>query len=256
MSSQWNLIGEIPPLGADEVQIWRIGMDDAAGWIDHYTSFLNAEEQARASRHRAGQVRDHFIIGRACLRVLLENALKIDANNIEFAEGVHGKPEIASIEDHDIAFNVAHSQNTVLIALGRQGSLGVDVEYFDRATDVMEVAQANFTQNESDALAAIADHEARLRTFYRYWTRKEAVGKADGRGLLLPLASFDVSFRSMESQPVHIDGPSHKERKSYFVSDLDLGEKAAAAVALESSPSHINKMVFPLRLHRVAAAGQ
>jgi 4'-phosphopantetheinyl transferase len=247
MSNKWNLVSDLPPLEADEVHLWRIDLADAAGLAGRYTSLLSVSEQADANRRRVGQVRDHFILGRACSRVLIGSALGMSSSKINIVKGIHGKPEIPAIDGHGISFNLAHSKDTLLIALRRQGSVGVDVEYFDRSIDIMEVALANFTENESNSLAAIADPQARLTAFYSYWTRKEAVGKADGRGLLVPLASFDVSVESMNSHPVHVKDSPDQEGKLYFVSDLDLGDTMAGALALESSEARIRSLIFPLQ---------
>ncbi len=246
MSSEWNLVNVLPPMKDDEVHLWRIELGGAPDLIDRYAALLSAPEQAQAHRHRAALVRDHFTIGRACLRVLLGNALGIGSHEVSITKGIHGKPETPPVGGRRISFNIAHSKGTVLIVLGRQGPVGVDVEYLDRLTDIMEVARANFTENESNILTAISDPETRLRTFYRYWTRKEAIVKADGRGLLLPLASFDVSFESMDAQPVRVNETFDAEGKVYFVTDLDLGDKAVAALALESSRSRVSRFLFPL----------
>jgi 4'-phosphopantetheinyl transferase len=246
MSNKWNLVDALPRLEDAEVQLWRIELDDTS-LSSRYASVLSATEQAHAVRLRIGQVRDHFIIGRSCLRILLGNALGAGAPDVLITKGIHGKPEAAATSGLSVSFNLAHSKDTLLIALRRRGAVGVDVEHIDRSIDLMEVAHANFTEKESASLAAIADPGIRLRTFYLYWTRKEAIGKADGRGLLLPLASFDISFASMDSQPIRVNEPPNGEGKLYFVTDLDLGEKAVAALALESSSSGINKLIFPLQ---------
>jgi 4'-phosphopantetheinyl transferase len=246
MSSTWNSVHLLPPLEAGEVQLWRLDLAGASGLSDRYASLLSPVERLHASRCRAGQVRDHFTVGRACLRVLLGNTFEMDPRLATIIEGVHGKPETPDLGEGHVSFNVAHSKDTILIALVRKGLIGVDVEYFDRSTDIMEVAQHNFTAKESNALAAIADPHARLKTFYRYWTRKEAVLKADGQGLLAPLASFDISFESVQSHPVLISESSNDRSKLYFVSDLDLGIDAAAAFAVETPGCRISQLSFPL----------
>ena len=245
MSSQWRLITALPPLEDDEVQLWRIDLAVAAGSADHTTSILSTSEQADANRRRIGRVRDHFTIGRTCLRVLIGNALRIDPRDVVIEKGIHGKPEIPTSSGSSLSFNLTHSHDTLLIALRQQGAVGVDVEHFDRSTDIMEIAQANFTEDEACSLAAITDPEARLQLFYRYWTRKEAIGKADGRGLLLPLASFDVACETMNSHPVRVTESPGNEGKLYFISDLDLGGRFAGALALESSESRVSRMIFP-----------
>jgi 4'-phosphopantetheinyl transferase len=245
MLNQWSVINALPPLEDNEVQLWRIDLAAAAGAADRFTSLLSSSEKAHAGRRRAGQVRDHFTIGRACLRVLIGNAQGMDPRDVAIVKGVHGKLETPAIGGRSLSFNLAHSSNTLLIALRRQGAVGVDVEHFDRSTDIMEVAQANFTEDETNSLAALTDPETRIRTFYRYWTRKEAIGKADGRGLLLPLASFDVSFASMNSHPIRVNESPDKEGKLYFVTDLYLGDRIAGALALESAESRVTRLIFP-----------
>jgi 4'-phosphopantetheinyl transferase len=110
----------------------------------------------------------------------------------------------------------------------------------------MDVAKHNFTETETSSLEAIADTETRHKTFYRYWTRKEAVLKADGRGLIASLASFDVSFESLHQHPIRMHESTDDQGKIFFVSDLALGIEAAAAIALESPDSPINQLIFPL----------
>jgi 4'-phosphopantetheinyl transferase len=247
MPDQWSSVYALPPLEFGEVQIWRINLTDIANPPQGNPSFLSATEQATADRRRIGRTRDHFTIGRTCLKILLGNALGIDPAQIILEQGTHGKPEIPAHSGSSLQFNVAHSKDTILIALSRQNSVGVDVEYIDQATDIMEVAHANFTENETDALAAIADLNARRHAFYSCWTRKEAIVKADGRGLLLPLISFDVFGESMEGQPVRVNEPD-KNPKDYFISDLDLGPDAVGALAFESPDFSLRKLIFPLAL--------
>jgi 4'-phosphopantetheinyl transferase len=246
MPDQWSSVHALPPLEFGEVQIWRINLVDATNPPQGDPSFLNATEQATAARRRIGRTRDHFTIGRTCLKILLGNTLGADPSQIILEQGLQGKPEIPALSGSSLQFNVAHSKDTILIALSHQTPVGVDVEYIDQATDIMEVAHANFTENETASLAAIADLKTRRLVFYSYWTRKEAIVKADGRGLLLPLTSFDVFGESMESQPVRVNEPADKKPKDYFVSDLDLGPEAVGALALESPGCRLRRLIFPL----------
>lgn len=248
MSNQWSSVHSLPPLESAEVQLWRINLVDAASPVEENFSLLSPLEQATASRRRAGRTREHFAIGRTCLKILLGNALGVDPGQLILAQGPHGKPEIPTLNGNCLQFNVSHAKDTILIALSRQTPVGVDVEYIDLATDIMEVAHANFTENETASLAAIADPEIRRRAFYIYWTRKEAIVKTDGRGLLLPLTSFDVAGESMHLQSVRVSESTSEvqQPKDYFVSDLDLGPQAVGALALESADCRLRKLIFPL----------
>jgi 4'-phosphopantetheinyl transferase len=243
MSSQWNSVHILPHLLAHEVQLWRIDLGDTFDSA-YYASLLTPSELADANRRRAGEVRDHFTIGRACLRVLLGNAVGIDIRDITITKGAHGKPSIPTTGDTRISFNIAHSKNTLLIAIGRQEAIGVDVEYIDRSVDLMEVAQANFTEDEIARLLSIRDKDEQQKTFYTYWVRKEAIAKADGRGLLLAMNSFDVSADSMNHHRVEVKEPGRSQ--SYFVSDLELGDEIAGALALTSPECKLHQLIFPL----------
>ena len=244
--SDWKQIDILPPLEAGEVQLWRIDLAGATGLHHRFVPLLTPSEQLHANRCRPGQAQEHFSVGRACLRALLGRASGLDPHSLTIASGVHGKPELSSSNGSSVSFNVAHSKDTILIVLARNGLVGVDVEHFDRSTDIMEVAQYNFTANESSSLAAIADPQARLKTFYRYWTRKEAVLKADGRGLIASLASFDIPFASVSRHPVRVSDSTEDQGKLFFVSDLSLGIEAAAALAVESSHWPVRQLIFPL----------
>jgi 4'-phosphopantetheinyl transferase len=246
MVSDWKQIDILPPLEAGEVQLWRIDLAGATGLHNRFTKLLSPSEQLHASRYRLDQAQVHFSVGRACLRTLLGNATRLDPLSIAITTGVHGKPEAPDLNGHRVNFNVAHSKDTILIALSREGPVGVDVEYFDRPTDIMDVAKHNFTETETSSLEAIADPQTRHRTFYRYWTRKEAVLKADGRGLIASLASFDVSFESLHQHPIRMRKSTDDQGKLFFVSDLTLGIEAAAAIALESPDYPIKQLIFPL----------
>jgi 4'-phosphopantetheinyl transferase len=174
----------------NEVQVWRLDLGCAAvaDWVEAGWDLLSPEEAVRASRMRAGNARDEAVAGRAALRRLLADELDCDARELRFLTGEHGKP---SLGFGGIDFNVAHAQGMVLIALSRAGAVGVDVEEMTRPVEALEVAHAAFHPAELRLIEqASSDEQAEL--FYRCWTRREAIAKADGRGLMLPPESFSV----------------------------------------------------------------
>jgi len=242
MVDEWQQVDAIPGLGADEVQVWRF---DLAQWARpelEWLRMLSSEEAERAGRLRAGQVRMQFLVGRSCLRQLLGRELEIATDAVGIVTGTYGKPQTSPAHGIPLHFNVAHSRSTVLIALSRTGPVGVDVEYLDRKTDVMEVARHALTAAEMDALRAIADGDARRSAFFECWTRKEAVVKADGRGLSLALSSFEIPVgATCHMLPIAVGGNERFVGTRYFVSDLPGGTRdeggtaSAVAVAVQTS---------------------
>jgi 4'-phosphopantetheinyl transferase len=248
MLGKWNPVDALPPLEENELQLWRIEVDDAIGILPAYYSLLSPEESDRASRRRKGQLRDQFVLARACLRILLGHRLLVTPHQVPIYENSYGKPETPVMNGRGISYSVAHSQGTILIALCCEGAVGVDIEHLDRVTDIMEIAQMSFTPTEIMKLAALEEPCDRSLAFYRCWTQKEAVIKADGRGVSLSLSAFEVPIHSAQSSPVLLSESSEDPGKLYFVSEIPLGSKdAVGAVALDSVNYRINMLNFPVR---------
>jgi len=96
---------------------------------------------------------------------------------------VYGRPCWANGPD----FNISHSGNRVVCVLSLQGRVGIDLELC--ADLSIGDFQSQFTALE---WAAITGSETPLLTFYRYWTAKESLIKADGRGLQVPLDGIEI----------------------------------------------------------------
>ncbi len=87
-----------------------------------------------------------------------------------------GKPLLAGA---GVAFSISHTEGMTICALSRHCELGVDVEV------VQEVDPAEFEGFFTPAeMAHIRAGRPPWRTLLGLWTAKEAVLKADGRGLL------------------------------------------------------------------------
>lgn len=92
--------------------------------------------------------------------------------------GPWGRPFLAGGPE----FNLSHSGDLVLCAVARGVRLGVDIELV--APLELEDLAASFLPREWREITA---HPDPLGRFYDFWTAKEAVAKAEGLGLSLPL---------------------------------------------------------------------
>lgn len=90
--------------------------------------------------------------------------------------------------DYTLDFNISHSGNWVVLAVGRQLRLGIDVEEL-RPID-LEAMTPFFTPEECGYIQSTIQP---LTTFYAIWTQKEAVLKANGKGLHLALEQVQLS---------------------------------------------------------------
>jgi 4'-phosphopantetheinyl transferase len=230
----WQEVVAWPELGEDEAQIWRLDVERADGSVQGKQALLRecyavltGEERERAARMRAGTPREEFVVGRGGLRRLLGRVLDVDARRLSLVTGAHGKPEVPGC---GVAFNVAHSRGVVLIALTRSGPIGVDVEYVDGAVEVGDVARSAFAAEDVARLDRMRSSEERLREFYRCWTRREAVAKADGQGLML------------EAMPVGLEAET--EVSGYFVRGVEVGSCHAGAVATLKKGVRVRQYCF------------
>lgn len=186
------------PILADEVHLWQVALACNREQRERLYATLDAEERARAARYHFRQLRDRFVVGRGALRAILGACLGIAPEAVRFRYGPHGKPALSQGTDRDgLCFNVSHSGALALIAVTRDRQLGVDLEQLRPELAEPAVAAHFFSPREVAALAQTPATEYPA-AFFRCWTRKEALVKATGLGLSLPLDSFDVSLAADE----------------------------------------------------------
>jgi len=93
----------------------------------------------------------------------------------------YGKPEVPGL-----SFSISHSSALIGLAFSTECMPGFDVESIRPIP--LEDFKEHFSKREWSSLKNENDFEA----FYRLWTSKEAVVKADGRGLSIPLQSITL----------------------------------------------------------------
>ncbi len=130
-----------------------------------------------------------------------------------------GKPYIPGF----LPFNITHSGRVVACAvLKEKGNIGIDVE------KIREIEVRNFTkQFSAPEMMQILSSKNPTNTFFEYWTIKEAVMKADGRGMRIPLhgiklrrgiATIDDLDVEWNLYPLDL----HESVKSHLSSDFKL----------------------------------
>lgn len=179
-------------IAAGEVHVWCWPLDEDDGRLAADTALLDPEEHSRLERFRFDRHRIRFAASHANLRRILGAYLRLPPESLAFRANRFGKPEVHGLGPvAPIQFNLSHSHSIALLALSLDVEVGVDVE--DLRPMEPEIAGSHFSAQENSDLASLED-EAWLLGFYRCWTRKEAILKAEGVGLRIPLAAFDVSL--------------------------------------------------------------
>jgi 4'-phosphopantetheinyl transferase len=213
--------------------LWCFSLDVADAERAELARLLSDEEQARAARFRFEEHSRRYVVAHARLRQQLGILLQSTPADLTLASGAHGKPRIAGEQGREcLEFNLSHSGSLGLIGWTWKRAIGVDIEFWRPMSDEAALVQRYFSASEIAAYELLAPAQ-RTPAFFNCWTRKEAYVKAVGRGLGLPLDSFDVSLgdganaRLLRASAIGDDG------RAWSLAALQLRDEVSAAVVLE-----------------------
>ncbi|PSL42788.1 4'-phosphopantetheinyl transferase superfamily protein [Chitinophaga niastensis] len=106
----------------------------------------------------------------------------IDLDDISYTE--YGKP---FLDSSLIKFNISHSGDWAVCALVAGGEIGIDIQQIT----IVSLKGYERIISESD-YNSIKDSVNVDKTFLNFWVRREAICKADGRGILAPFESIEI----------------------------------------------------------------
>jgi 4'-phosphopantetheinyl transferase len=205
------------------VDLHFVSIDVTASVLARLSSVLTSAEADRAARFHLDADRRRSIVGRAALRHLLSRHLNAEPRAFRFELGESGKP---FLRQSDIRFNVSHSGAVVAIALAAD-EVGVDVEVRRDIPEMAAIAARFFSKEEAERVRAATDPTDQ---FLHIWTMKEAIVKAAGQGLGLPLDCFTVPCFARAPQPAALAGEARMSRK-WFVVETEVHTGYYGAVA-------------------------
>lgn len=197
-----------------------------------------ADEHARAASFLRPEDGLRHLLGRALLRQLAARCAGADPRQPLAVPQAGGKPYFAG---QAFDASISHGGDQVWVALARGARVGVDVERRDALTDAGEVI-TSLHPAEAAALAATAPAAPAVATV-RCWTRKEAVAKATGLGLSLPLDAYVVA--TGEAAAHWLLQPPPQAPGPWTCLDLPAGPDHLAALALHGRCT----TVYWLELH-------
>ena len=171
-----------------------------------FHTILTPDERDRAARFSFPHLQRSFLLARGALRILLGRYLHADPDALLFQYGPNGKPALA--DPASLRFNLSHSGGLALFAFALDCEVGIDIEAIRPLPDLEQIAVRQFSAQESAELLALPAVR-REPSFFRSWTRMEAIAKASGQGL---------------------SGPSSRHRL-FTLHDLPVPPQYAAAIA-------------------------
>lgn len=140
--------------------------------------------QERIKRYRRWQDAQSSILGRVLLFESIKDVYNKDFRNKKIEYTKYNKP---FFYDDSIYFNISHSGELVVCAISDSVEIGIDIEIISSIKT--EDFREQFTEREWNKINLFDDNRI---NFFDCWTRKEAILKSYGCGLVIPLKSFDV----------------------------------------------------------------
>lgn len=187
---------------------------------------LDAREAARAARLAVERKRAQFVAAQAALRRILGARLELQPQAIEFAYGRWGKPQL--LAHPGLGFNLSHSDDLALVAVGEGTEIGVDVEATGRSRPFRRLARRYFAPGEQAWIERLGDADV-AAGFYRTWTLKEAYLKAIGTGLSVSPERFAVHLQVSPAW-LQAPAPGYEEAGPWHFAEPQVGARFAAAV--------------------------
>ena len=214
------------PAGAGDaaVDVFRLAVPDE---IDGH-EWLSSDERERAARLVHTGPRNRFVAGRAALRGLLSKIVECPPGEVPLATGAHGKPEVPDAVSRGYAFNVSHTEQTVLVAVAPVQRIGIDVEPVREGVDFERLARRVLAESERRALP---EGEAERRIlFYRVWAAKEAYLKAWGTGLSFGASRCEMRIDGNEPLSLVASEMAGEDPSGWHFVELSAGEGLKACV--------------------------
>lgn len=228
----WPAPPALLSLDACEIHVWAATLTQSTEHISLCQQMLAPDELDRASRFHFDCDRKRFITGRGLLRSILGHYLGREPHKLQFEYGARGKPVLAGYAgDVPLHFNLAHSDDLMLLALMRRCAVGIDVERLRVLDEAEDMAERFFSARESNGLRALPNTK-KPAAFFNLWTRKEAWLKATGEGISESLNQVEVSFLADEpAQLISLFGDTQAGQK-WHLCELNPAAGFVAALAV------------------------
>ena len=148
--------------------------------LNYFPSFI----QKRLNKFKRAQDRHASILGKLIL-IELGRTFGIHSNVLEDIQyTAYNKPYLTN----RLNFNISHSGKYVMCAASDTVKLGLDIEEI-KPIEIQDF-RSQFSDQEWNDI--VNDRDV-INKFYEYWTKKEAIVKAEGKGLSIPLINICLS---------------------------------------------------------------
>lgn len=172
------------------VDFWLIDLKQVTKADDYYAHLLDPHEAGVVAKMRLPLLRQRYLQIHGLVREILAQYLfDTHPRDIVIARTAWGKPYLPACAA--LSFNLSHTDSWGLLGVTYQSALGVDIEQVVLKRQLGGLVQKCFAQREQAYWLSLSP-EQQVEVFYAFWTRKEALVKAVGRGIALGLECCEL----------------------------------------------------------------
>ncbi|HVT27107.1 MAG TPA: hypothetical protein VHE81_03730, partial [Lacipirellulaceae bacterium] len=155
-----------PPLQFNEIHVWLCNLSVCASAQSLLRGYLSAEEKQRAARFHLDRDRNRFVVARGALRNILAQYLRQRPSQLQIHYGAEGKPALTpDSAGRSLSFNLSHSEDIAVLALGWDRNIGIDVERVRPDIEYEDIARSHFSIGEVLSLTTLSSRD-RVEGFY------------------------------------------------------------------------------------------
>ena len=171
----------------DDVVVYKVEVSEDESHEALAIRMLDEEESDRSQRFVFPGPKRRFALCRAALRSILCLRIGCSNDDLKFGATDQEKPyALIRNEPIQFGFNVSHSGDYGLIAIGKTPALGVDVEFRRHHPNLDLLVSTVLSPDEKAQIASVSGLGEKNNLFFDFWTVKEAVLKAVGVGMSGP----------------------------------------------------------------------
>lgn len=197
--------------------------------LEKYSKICTEEFNAKILKYRRWQDAQLSLLGRVLLQYGLRKYFNIQDYEIDRTSD--HKPFLKNKKE--VHFNISHAGKLVVCAISKS-PVGIDIEYIDPKINYTDF-KPQMTLNEFNKIH-LSDNN--IRSFFTYWTEKEAVIKAHGKGLLIPLQSFEV----FQDQTLI-------ENEKFYLKEIFIHQEYLCCIAANNNIEYQNIQIEQLNLN-------
>lgn len=218
----------------NEIHIYWTNTSIYKKYIFHVASTLSNTEIEIAGKYKFKRDKERYLISRYLLKKILSGYTDIPANNIIIKNSFYGKPEIEN--ELKIKFNLSHSGDKIVFAFTLNNEIGIDIEKIEFSVNHMEIAENYFSEDEIFLLKK--QKEDIVNNFYYIWTRKEALLKAIGVGMLPDLKKISA-IKNYFLPDLELKEINLNKEKVWYIESIDIDNSYKTSIAYKGQTKNI-----------------